>query len=56
MTIGAVIAIAALPAFGGFLLWLTSWMEERVVDPAPGPAVVDPEPAESALGASNPAG
>jgi hypothetical protein len=46
MTIGSVIALAALPLFGGLTLWLTSWMERRVVDEVAGPTVVEPEPAE----------
>jgi hypothetical protein len=46
MTIGSVIALAALPVFGGLLLWLTSWMEHHVADEFPGPDVAEPEPAE----------
>ena len=47
MTLGSVIALAALPLFGGLLLWVTSWMEERVANEPPGPAVVEEKPAES---------
>jgi len=33
---GTLVALAALPVFGGLLLWVTTWMERRVADP-PGP-------------------
>jgi hypothetical protein len=46
MTIGSVIALAALPLVGGLLLWLTSWMESHVADEITGPDVVEPEPDE----------
>jgi hypothetical protein len=31
--LGTLVALAALPVFGGLLLWFTSWMERRVEEP-----------------------
>lgn len=43
MTIGALIMLVVLPAFGGLLLWLTSRLEEHVAETAT-PAVVEADP------------
>jgi hypothetical protein len=37
MAFEILIALIALPMFGGLLLWLTSRLEERVAEPAPRP-------------------